>query len=79
LQLGGLLWCEALVGPKARPTRFGFGNAVQLPLGTDVRLELPDGAKHVAQQATGGIAGVDVLIEDMQIDMLTFEQVGHLA
>jgi len=65
--------------PKAHPTRFSFGHAVQLPLGTDVRLALPDGAQHVAQQATGGIAGVDVVIEDMQIDMFAFEHAGHLA
>jgi hypothetical protein len=50
-----------------------------LSLGTEFRFELPNGAEHMKQQTPGGIAGIDVLIEDVQVDALALEFLGKLA
>jgi hypothetical protein len=68
------------LGPaEVHPPRFGFVDPVHLPFGPELRLKLGDGPLHMEQQAAGGIARVDVLIEDVEIDLLPGQGLGNLA
>ena len=57
----------------------GLLDAVHLPLGPDLGLELGNRPQHIEQQAPGRITGVDTLIEDLEINLLALEFVGDLA
>ena len=52
---------------------------IHLSLGPSFSLELGNGPQHMKQQASGGITGVEVLIEDLEVDLFAVEFGGNLA
>jgi len=54
-------------------------DAVHLPFRTNLRLKLGDSAQHIEQQASRGVAGVDVLVQHLQIEALAFQLIRNLA
>jgi hypothetical protein len=48
-----------------------------LPLGTYLRFIPVNRSEHVAQQAASGIAGIDVLIEHLEVDPFTGKFLGN--
>jgi hypothetical protein len=78
-QLGHLLRRKALPPTEGNAPRFSLADTVHLPFSADFGLELANGPQHVEQQAARGIAGVDALIEHLEIDFLPLEFLGNLA
>jgi hypothetical protein len=60
-------------------TLLGFLNPLALPFSTEFRLKLRNGSQHVKQQTARGIAGIDALVEHMQVDLFPDEDLGDLA
>jgi hypothetical protein len=50
-----------------------------LPLGAYLGFKLADSAEHVEQQAACRIAGVEVLIEHLEVHPFTCKFIGNLA
>ena len=54
-------------------------NALALPLRTELRLELSNGAQHMEQEPAGRITGVEVLIQHLQMDAFALQVLRDLA
>ncbi len=78
-QLRHLLVSEFALGTELYATRFGFLDAVHLSLCSDFSLELGNGSEHIEQQPSGGIAGVNVLVDDLKMHALALQFIGNLA
>jgi hypothetical protein len=70
---------QFLLPAEVYATLFGFLNAIHLPFGAYFGLKLSNRAEHVKQETTGGIAGIDVLIEDVQVDLLARQGLRNLT
>jgi hypothetical protein len=57
----------------------GFLNPLALPFSPELRLKLRNGSQHVKQQTASGIAGIDTLIEHMQVDPFPGQHLGDLT
>ena len=74
LPQGSALLARQTLGPaQVHPTFSGLPNPIHLPLRPEFRLELGNGPKHVEQQTARGIAGVDMLIKHLELDLLAVE------
>jgi hypothetical protein len=62
---------QGLFPSEVDPLRFRFLDPIYLPLRAYLRLKLGNGSQHVEQQAPRGITGIDMLIEDLQVGVLT--------
>jgi len=78
-QFRNLLGGQGLFPSESDTLLFGFLDPIHLPLSAYLRLELRNGAQHMKQQASGGIAGVNVLVKDLKIDLLALKFGGNLA
>lgn len=63
---------------KAYTLLLGYLYAIHLSFRTNLRLGLCDGAQHVEKQPSGGIASVDVLVQNLQIDSLALQVICNL-
>ena len=79
LKFGNLFWGQFFLSAKVYAALFSLLNPIHLPLGPDFCFKLPNRAEHVKQQATRGIAGINVLIEHLEIDLFAFKFVGDLT
>src|ERR1700752_3508590 len=79
LEFSDLLPSQLLLPAEMYATLFGFLNAIHLPFGAYFGLKLSNRAEHVKQQTTGGIAGIDVLIEHLEVDPLAGKFLGDLT
>jgi hypothetical protein len=79
LECCNLLWRQSLLPPQRHTPLSGLPNPIHLPLGPEFGFELRNGAQHMEQQASRGIAGVDMLIEDLEMDLLAVECRSDLA
>jgi len=78
-QGGYLCGGQGLFPSKSDTLRFRFLNPIHLPLRAYLCLKLGNGSQHVEQQAPRGITGVDMLIEDLQVDLFALQFVGDPA
>lgn len=79
MQLSDLLLTQGLVPAKPHPACFGALNTIYLPLGTQFRLELRNRAQHMEQQAPRRIVGVNLLIQDLEMDLLALQLLRNLT
>jgi hypothetical protein len=68
---GDLFRRQLRFGAELDAGRFGAGDALGGALLDEVALELADGGKHVKQQASGRAAGIDGLVQDNEVDLLS--------
>ena len=74
-----LLVRELTLGTKLHAACFGFLDAIHLPFGPDLRLELGNGSEHVEQQSSGGVTGIDILVNHLKMHALAVQFIGDLA
>ena len=74
-EFGDLRRCQALLPAKVDALFLGFPNPIHLALSPDLCLKLCYRPQHAKQQAASSIAGVDMLVEDVEVNLLA----GQLA
>ena len=79
LQLGHLLYRQALLLTETHSPFLSLGYTVHLTLGTQFGLELGDGRQHMEPQTATGITGIDILIQHLQIHLLVLEFIDYLT
>lgn len=79
LELGDMRWCKLLTAAKHNTPSLGELNAVHLALGRELRLKLGNGAQHMEEQPARRVAGVDLLVEHLEVDALAPELLSDLA
>jgi hypothetical protein len=78
-EFGDPLRRQFLFPTEVHPARSGLPNPIHLPLRPEFSLELRNGPYHVKQQASRGIARVDMLITDLEVDLLALKFGRNLA
>ena len=79
LELRDLRWREFFLWTKADPPCFRFLNAIHLPLGAYFGFKLRNGTEHVEQQTACRVAGVNVLIEHLEVHSFPCQCIGNVA
>jgi len=49
-------------------TLFRFLDAIHLPFSLEFSFKLSNCAQHIEEQASGGRAGIKILVDDMEMD-----------
>ena len=78
-QCGNLRGGQGLFPSESDTPLFRFLDPIHLPLRAYLRLKLGNGSQHVEQQAPRGITGIDMLVEDLQVDLFALQFVGDPA
>jgi len=78
-EFGDLLPCQFLGPAELHAARFGLRDPIHLPFGPELCLKLRNGPQHMEQQASRGIARIDMLIAHLQVHLLVGHGLGNLA
>ncbi len=70
---------QSLFPSESDTPLFRLLDPIHLPLSAYLRLKLGKGSQHVEEQALYGITGVDMLIENLQVDLFALQRVGDPA
>jgi hypothetical protein len=70
---------QGLSPSESDPLRFCFLNPIHLPLSAYLGLKLGIDSQHGEQQAPRGITGVEILVEDLQVDLFALQCVSDPA
>ena len=76
-KLGNLLGRQFVGEAEPNAAGFRFADAVGLALGAELGFELRNSAEHIEQQASRGVARVDVLVDHLQVDAFPAELLGN--
>jgi hypothetical protein len=79
LKLGDLLWAQLLFLAEFHTPFLRLLDAILLPLGAYLRLELSDGPQHIEKQTARRVAGVDILVKHLETHPLALQLGRNLA
>ena len=79
LEFQDFRFIELFASAKLNAVVFGFEDTFHLSFCADFGFKLGDRAQHIEDKPSGGVGGVNILIQDFQRDFLFLQRFGNLA
>ena len=78
LKFSNLRLTEFLGCAETHTTLFRFLNPIHLAFSSEIGLELSNCAQHIEQQASGGMVGINILVDNVEMNLFTLQFIGNL-